>query len=357
MVLFEEIEIGGVVAENRIVRSATAESMATEEGFVTDDLIRLYKKLAEGRAGVVITGHMFVSEDGKASLKMAGISSDKFIEGLTKLVEAVKDANEKQVLVAQLSHAGRQGVFNPVAPSPVPDRFLNIEPRELSREEIEKIIEDFANAAVRAKKAGFDAVQLHAAHGYLLSEFLSPYTNRRTDEYGQERAKIVLDIKERIDEKTRIPVIIKMNGSDFVPGGLEIDEAVKIAKQLENAGFAAIEVSGGMYESMLHHGVNMTSQEVPVVGEAYFRDFARKVKEAVNIPVIAVGGIRSVEVAEKLLKERCADMISMSRPLIRDPYLPLKWMRGETDKSDCKSCNACMGMMFQGEKLACYAED
>lgn len=352
--LFEPAKIGKIEVKNRLIRSATAESMATKEGFVTEDLIELYKKLAEGGVGTIVTGFMFVSPEGRASFKMTGISGDEHIEGLSRLVSDVKKVAKDVVFVAQLAHAGRQSFINPIAPSAVKDLFTGLVPREMTKEEIGKVIEDFANSAIRAEKAGFDAVQLHCAHGYLLSEFISPYTNRRRDEYGTEREKILLDIMERIRERSRIPVMVKMNACDFVPNGLDIKDATRIAKRLEKNGFEAIEVSGGMYESIYHTGFNVVSQKVSKSGEAYFKDFAFKIKEVVEIPVILVGGIRSLSVAEDVLK--FVDFVAMSRPLIRDPHLPRKMMRGEVTRSDCKSCNLCLTKIFEGEKLACYAK-
>jgi len=355
MPLFSSLELDNLIVENRIVKSATAESMADDDGFVTEKFVEFYKRLAEGGAGLVITGHMFVMDEGKAHRKMAGISRDEHISGLKKMVQEVKKINSSQMLVAQISHAGRQSPFNPVAPSPVPDPVMKVTPRELTEEEIEQIIDAFGAAAGRAEKAGFDAVQLHAAHGYLLSEFISPHTNRRKDEYGRERAKILLDIRERIREKSRIPVLIKMNATDFISGGLEIHEAMRIAKLLEKAGFEAIEVSGGMFESAHHTGYNVVCQNVSRSGEGYFTEFARKIKEAVDVPVIAVGGIRSKAFAERLIKEGYADMVSMARPLIRDPYLPLRWMHSENEVSDCKSCNLCLRSVSVKE-LGCYSD-
>ncbi len=353
--LFTSAETENLKMKNRLVRSATAESMATKEGFVTPELIELYKKLAEGGVGTIVTGYMYVSEDGRSSYKMTGISKDEHIEGLSKLVSEVKEVDRDVVFVAQIAHAGRQTVLgNAIAPSAVKDLFTGVEPKEMTREDIERVINDFINAAIRAEKAGFDAVQLHAAHGYLLSEFISPHTNRRKDEYGQERAKILLDIFEGIRERSKIPVMIKMNACDFIPGGLEIDEAVRIAKLLDDAGFEAIEVSGGMYESIYHNRYNVVSQKVSKSGEAYFKEYAFRIKDAVDMPVIAVGGIKSLEVAESLLEK--VDFVSMSRPLIRDPYLPLKMMKGEVDKSDCKSCNLCLTAIFENKPLDCYAK-
>ena len=343
--LFTSVETEKLKMRNRIVRSATAESMATKEGFVTDELIELYKKLAEGGAGTIITGYMFVSEDGRASYRMTGISDEKHVNGLRRLVGEVKRVDDV-VFIAQLAHAGRQTILgNAIAPSAVKDPYTGVEPREMTKEDIERVIAAFANAAFRAEKAGFDAVQLHAAHGYLLSEFISPHTNRRKDVYGRERAKILLDIFERIREKSRIPVMVKMNACDFVPGGLEVDEAVKIAKLLDDAGFEMIEVSGGMYESIYHNRYNVISQKVAKSGEGYFKEYAFRIKDAVSIPVACVGGIMSRKTAE------------MSRALIRDPYFPKKMMNGEVDVSDCKSCNLCLKAIFEGKPLRCYSEN
>ncbi len=353
MKLFTPVETEHLWMKNRIVRSATAESMATKEGFITDEMINLYRRLAEGGVGTIITGYMFVSDDGRASYKMTGISSNEHVRGLSKLVSSVKEVDRSVVFVAQLAHAGRQTLLgNAIAPSAVKDPFTGVEPREMTREDIERVISDFADAALRAEIAGFDAVQLHAAHGYLLSEFISPHVNRRRDEYGQERAKILLDIIESIRERSRIPVMVKMNACDFVPGGLEIEEAVRIAKLLDDAGFEAIEVSGGMYESIFHYRYNVVSQKVTKSGEAYFKDYAFRIKERVDMPVMVVGGIRNPSTCEILLEK--LDFISMSRPLIRDPSLPTKMMRGEA--SDCKSCNMCLAAIFEGKPLKCYAK-
>jgi len=324
--------------------------MAEERGGVSDELIELYRNLAAGGSSTLITGFMYISEDGKAMNKMLGISDDMHIKGLSKLVSEVKRVQKDVIFVAQLCHAGRQTrVSTPVAPSPVKDPSTGIVPRELTREEIERIIEDFANSARRGEKAGFDAIQLHAAHGYLLSEFISPHTNRRKDEYGKKRERILLDVIERIKERSRIPVFIKINACDFVPGGLEVGEAARIARVLQED-LELIEVSGGMHESAYHHREDMISKKIKGE-EAYFAEFAKKIKKEVEIPVGCVGGIRSVSLAEKLLEE--LDFISLSRPLIRDPMLPKKWEEGPAEKSDCTSCNLCLERIRRGDPLGC----
>jgi len=343
--VFTPLETEDLKLKNRIVRSATAEAMA-EDGFVTQDLVELYKKLVEGGAGMIVTGFMYVSDFGKALPKMTGISRDDFLEGLRTLVSEVKKVDSEVFFVAQIAHAGRQTLIDPpVAPSAVYDPSTGVIPRELTKEEIEKIIEDFKNAVIRAEKAGFDAVQLHCAHGYLLSEFLSPHTNRRRDEYC-DGVRVIVEIIERARERSRIPILVKMNALDFVPGGLELRDSIEIAKRLSDY-VSAIEVSGGMYESTYHNRFNVVSQKVQKSGEAYFARYAMAIKRAVDKPVIAVGGIRSIEVAEKLLES--VELIAMSRPLIRDPYLPKHWT-----KSDCTSCNRCLNAVAVGEKLRCF---
>ncbi|MDH5747466.1 MAG: NADH:flavin oxidoreductase, partial [Candidatus Bathyarchaeota archaeon] len=203
---------------------------------------------------------------------------------------------------------------------------------------------------------GFDAVQLHGAHGYLLSEFLSPYTNRRTDEYGgdtENRMRIVENIYNRTVEKIGrdFPVLIKINVSDFLEGGIDLNESQKIAERLSNLGIGAIETSGGMFETRKYNK-NLTASRIKIDSkdkEAYFLPYAREIKKVISIPLILVGGIRSLDVIEKILAEDSADFISMSRPLIREPDLPNKWLK-RIDKStaDCISCNACYKSLMNG---------
>jgi 2,4-dienoyl-CoA reductase-like NADH-dependent reductase (Old Yellow Enzyme family) len=266
----------------------------------------------------------------------------------------------------QLIHCGRQSFFleNTIAPSAVFEPVVNKMPREMTIEEIEETTEAFAKAARRAKEAEFDAIQLHAAHGYLLSEFLSPYTNRRTDEYGgstENRIKIVEDIYKRIVENVGkdFPILIKMNVDDFLEGGINLDESKKIAERLSKTGFAAIETSGGMYEvttrskeelgwtpAMLPESrINIRSKDK----EAYHLPYAREIKKLIDIPLILVGGIRSLDVIEKILAEGNADFVALCRPLIREPALPNRWLKeigGLT--AECISCNGCIVSLMEG---------
>ncbi len=364
--VFEPEEIGGMVVKNRLVRSATYEGMASEDGSVTGELVELYKTLAEGGVGLIITGYAYVQPSGKPLPRQTGIDRDDLIPGLRKIAETVHEHGNGCKVAIQLVHCGRQSFFleKTVAPSAVLDPLSSNMPREMTIEEIEETIEAFAEAARRVKEAGFDAVQLHAAHGYLLSQFLSPHTNRRTDEYGgstENRIKIVEDIYKRTVEKTGkdFPILIKMNVDDFLEGGINLDESRKIAQRLSKIGFAAIETSGGMDETAIRDKeelgwtpaypsfcrTNIRSKDK----EAYHLPYAREIKKVIDVPLILVGGIRSLDVIEKILAEGSADFAALSRPLIREPDLPNRWLKGiGGPTADCISCNGCVGSLVEG---------
>ena len=356
--VFEPKEIGGIPIKNRLVRSATYAGMASEDGNVTDELVKLYKTLAEGGVGLIITGYTYVQPSGKDTPYMKGIDRDDLISGLRKIAETVHEHGDGCKVAIQLVHCGRQSfsLENTIAPSAVFEPLMNKMPREMTIEEIEETIEAFAEAARRAKEAGFDAVQLHAAHGYLLSEFLSPYTNRRTDEYGgntEKRVKIVEDIYKRTIEKVGkdFPILIKMNVDDFLEDGINLDESKKIAERLSKTGFAAIETSGSMWETETRsrHLITSRTKIRSKDKEAYFLPYAREIRKVIDIPLILVGGIRSLDVIEKILAEGSADFVALSRPLIRQPDLPNRWLKGIGGlTADCISCNACFGSLMEG---------
>ncbi|MGB9823085.1 NADH:flavin oxidoreductase [Thermodesulfovibrio sp.] len=349
MKLFSPFEIKTIKMPNRIVRSATYEKMADEDGFVTEQLINLYVTLAKGGAGLIITGNALVHFSGRSAPKMLCIHNDFYIDGLKKLTTAVHEAGGRVVI--QLNHGGRQcaplflGGAQPVAPSEVYEPVYKVMPRQLTQEEIWEIIDSFGKAACRAKEAGFDGVQIHGAHGYLVNQFLSPYTNRRTDYWGGDEERrfhfleeVYLSIRDNVGYDW--PVLIKLNACDFVEGGLTIEESLRVAKKLENIGIDAIEISGGIVQSKPEERPVRTGIDSPQK-EAYFREFSREFKKELKVPIMLVGGIRSRSVAEDILQKKEADLISLSRPLIREPDLPKKWMEGK-ETSDCISCNGCM---------------
>jgi len=355
---FTAEKIGEMLIKNRFVRSATYEGMASEDGKVTDRLVELYKHLAQGGVGLIITGYTYVQPIGKGAPYMTGIDRDDLIPGLRRVANAVHEYDDECKIAVQLTHCGRQTplIETPLAPSAVFEPVLNKMPREMTVEEIEETIEAFASAVRRAREAGFDAVQLHGAHGYLLSSFLSPYTNRRQDEYGgdtEKRMKIVEDIYNRIVAKVggKFPVLIKMNVSDFLESGVDISESKKIAERFSKIGIAAIETSGGMFETRIHNK-DLTASRTKILSkneEAYFLPYAREIKQVIDVPLILVGGIRSLEIVEKILAEGSADFVSLSRPLIREPDLPSKWLKGIGSlTAECISCNACYRSLTDG---------
>jgi 2,4-dienoyl-CoA reductase-like NADH-dependent reductase (Old Yellow Enzyme family) len=357
MKLFEPFSFCGLELKNRIVRSATYEKLADEDGFVTDELIARYTDLAEGGAGLIITGSALVHVSGRNVPQVMSIHNDNYIEGLKKLADAVH--GHGGTIVMQVSHGGRQcfpsvlGGSEPIAPSVVYDPVTKITPREMTDGEIWGMVDAFADAAWRVFNAGFDGVQLHAGHGYLISEFLSPHTNRRTDYWGGSEEMRFHFISEILDAIRReagssLPVLVKMNGDDYVPGGLKPDESLRIAKRLQALGICAVEVSGGMLESgNIIIRPNIDSAEK----EAYFRRSSAKFAQAMDIPVILVGGIRSRSIAEDILQKGDADLISMSRPLLREPDLPNLFMAGKK-RADCTSCNNCL-RFFKLDKVRC----
>ncbi|MBF0329889.1 MAG: NADH:flavin oxidoreductase [Nitrospirae bacterium] len=348
--LFEPFTLAGIELDNRMVRSATYEKLADVDGFVTEELIVLYRSLAKGGVGLIITGNALVHVSGRSVPQAICIHNDFYIDKLKKLTYAVHKKSGKIVL--QLVHGGRQcfpsmlGAEQPLAPSEVYEPTLKMTPRPMTDEEIWGVIEAFGDAARRAMYADFDGIQIHGAHGYLVNNFLSPHTNKRTDYWGGDEERRFHFLEEvfkaiRKEVGDHYPVLIKLNSADFVAGGLAIDESLRIAKRLEDLGLDAIEVSGGIYESELKSArTNIKTVEQ----EAYFREAASRFKKELNITVIIVGGIRSKAVAEKILKEGDADLISFSRPLIREPDLPNKFKEGK-EKADCISCNGCMRFM------------
>lgn len=359
---FDPGYIGNIEIKNRLVRSATYECGATGQGEVTDVLVNLYETLARGGAGLLITGHTAVHEKGISSTFMMRICDDSFMPGLQKITDAVHGVQNDCKIMVQLTHPGRQvrrpDIVEPVAPSALYDPYLRQTPRALEVEEIDGLIEAFACAVMRAREAGFDGVQFHAAHGWLLSSFLSPHTNRREDSYGgstENRTRIVREICERSRKKVGrdFPLLIKINGNDYIPGGVDVAEASRIACLLSMAGFSAIEVSGCMWETLTRSEEELGWKPVPIpesrVGvrekdkEAYFLPEAWEIKRNSTVPIILVGGIRSLDTIEEILDAEAADFCALCRPLIREPGLPAVWQQKGTEKSSsCISCNACV---------------
>lgn len=345
---------------NRFVRAATWEGMAETDGSCTQGLIDVTASLAESGVGLIITGHAYVSPEGHAGPWQIGVHSDEMVPDLARMTAAVHRAGGKVAL--QLAHAGCYGFasgtgIEAVGPSPgIPE--ITPSCRELAHEEIDAICAAFGRAAGRAKSAGFDAVQIHSAHGYLLSEFLSPFFNRRSDQYGgsiENRARIVLEVFQSVRNAVGedYPVLIKLNSQDFVDGGLSVEDSLTVAGLLEKAGIDAVELSGGtLYLSGAFSAIRTGVMAKPEQ-EVYYRDAAVRFKAAHSIPLLLVGGIRSFDVAEALVDDGIADYISLFRPLIREPALINRWRSGDKRKVGCMSENACFGPLMKGEGLCC----
>ena len=359
--VFETTEIKGVQLANRFVRSATWEGMATADGECTLRLVEVYRRLAEGQVGLIITSHAYVRKDGQAGLFQLGIYDDHLMEGMKQMTKAVHGAKGK--IVAQISHAGffsnsKLSGVTPVAVSPA-EKYGKSPRTIMTEKEIHEIAVSFGQAARRVKDAGFDGVQLHGAHGYLMSQFLSPAFNRRTDSYGgavENRARALTETlgEVRASVGRDYPVLIKLNCEDFLEQGLTLDDSLKVGGMLQEAGIDAIEVSGGTIVSG-----NLGSSRPGIKSEekeAYFRVASKAFKAALDVPIILVGGIRSPNLAEKLLAEGVADYFSMSRPFIREPDLVKRWASGDRSKSRCLSDNQCFEPGRAGEGVYCVTE-
>ncbi|MBN2063092.1 MAG: NADH:flavin oxidoreductase [Deltaproteobacteria bacterium] len=362
--LFERSRLKTLELQNRFVRSATWDGMGTGDGGVTDKMIKSMVDLSKGGVGLIISGQAYVSPEGQASFLQLGVHKDDLVDGLKNLTGEVHEHEGK--IVMQISHAGKFAAQKITGKIPLAVSCFEGSDqsghRELTKNDIDELIRAFADAAGRAKKAGFDGVQLHSAHGYLLSQFLSPAFNHRQDEYGGvicNRTRIHREIIRAIREGAGedYPVFIKMNCTDLFENGLSLSDAVKAGKIFEEAGIDAIELSGGSviggrigYNSPCRTGVNSEEKE------AYFKEYAKAFQEEMEIPLILVGGIRSFRTAEFLVDEGIVDYVSMCRPLIREPGLIRRWKAGDHRRSECVSDNLCFRPGLKGDGVYCLTK-
>jgi 2,4-dienoyl-CoA reductase-like NADH-dependent reductase (Old Yellow Enzyme family) len=356
--LFESAHINTMAIANRFVRSATWEGLATVEGAVTPELVKAIGELARGGVGLIISSHAYVRPDGQAGPRQLGAYKDELVPGLRRMATAARENGARMVL--QLAHAGCFAAeeLTGTTPLTVSAAVESDDPpgREVSATGIRDLVAAFADAAGRAKAAGFDGVQIHAAHGYLLSQFLSPRFNRRTDAYGggiRRRSRAAVEVIEAVRGVLGqgTPLLIKMNCRDWAEGGLEPDEAIQAAVLLQEAGADAIEISSGLPRFSKFTAVRpgIDSEEK----EAYHQEEAKAFKKRLKVPLILVGGIRSFAVAERLVNGGVCDFISMSRPFIREPRLVNRWKAGDRQPAACTSDNLCFGPIRKGDGFYC----
>ncbi|MFX1425000.1 MAG: NADH:flavin oxidoreductase [Promethearchaeota archaeon] len=355
--LFSSGKIGSVQIKNRIVRSATFSHMAEKYGYIGERVLKMNKDLAQGGTGLIITEATAVDPGGAGGPYQVCLFEDSHVSGHKKLTAVIHDCDDTKVAI-QIQHSGRLGYhpkYPTVAPSPIPYKETGITPKELTTEEVKEYIDKFVSAGLRAYECEYDMVQLHAAHGYLLNNFISPFTNVRADEYGgttENRTKVLKEIHDKIRDEVgkKFPITIKFQSQDFIPNSISETEGIKIAKILSNIGFDAIEPSGGQRESLYYAKNTLPSRLVKKVeDENYFLPFAKRVKSFMkNTALILVGGIRNPLTAEKILQKGDADFISLCRPLIYEPDLPNRWKSGDLTPAKCISCNSCFAIMEKG---------
>ncbi len=391
--LFNPWQIGAARAPNRLWRAATYEGLADEHGCPTPALGALYARLASGGAGAILTGFCYVSRAGRAMQpRQCGIDADDKIAPWQAVVAAVRDEGRGTLLFMQLAHAGRQTLAaaaegRVLAPTRKPSPYFRSRPVAMDDGQVRAAIGEFVAAARRAQQAGFDGVELHAAHGYLIHQFLSPYLNHRRDAWGQDRLALLREILAGIRSACGgdFPILVKLSAGDFHPGGVDAELAGDYAGRLHDLGAAAIEVScgtmdlamnifrGGLpVQRVFEHNPLFASRPawqkalwmrlalprlrrrlVPFA-EAYNRDAARVIRRRSRVPLILVGGLRSRIVIDDILASGDADAVALCRPWIREPELGARFRADSRGRSTCVNCNLCAVMCDSTLPLCCY---
>ena len=346
--LFQETKLKNLRIKNRFVRSATWENMTTADGHMTDPLYQQYENLAIGDVGLLITGYANVVKEEQPNPGMMGIYNDTFIDEYKKLTNLVHSYDAR--IIMQIAYGGTKTTYNLgdriiYAPSEIAEKTTNVAGKPMTKEDIDYIVNAFADAGKRVKESGFDGVEIHGAHSYLINQFLSPYYNKRTDEYGgslENRMRFLLEIYYKMREKVGddFPILAKLTASDFFEGGLTFDETILICKKLEEIGIDAIEISGNIHgkaKSM----VGDIFDGYKIRKEGYFLEYASVIKKMVDIPIITVGGFRSIDTLTEILNETNIDYYALSRPLLTEPFLIKRWKEGNNQPVKCIRCSKC----------------
>lgn len=346
--LFDQMSLSGMQLNNRLVRSATASMDRSDDGSVNPKMRKLFEDLARGGVGLIITGLTHTTTLDADMPIQFDLTSDQYLNEYAELINMIHSYGAK--IAVQLAGHGSQIALEgdkiiTYGPSSVMDKAYKRTPVALSVEQIKILTGDFAKAASRAKKCGFDGVQLHAAHGYLLSKFLTPYYNKRRDEYGgslENRARIILEIYEAIRAEVgeKYPVMIKVNCEDFMDEGFTFEECICLCEMLDEKGIDAIEISGGTSSSRRNKGP--ARMHLTAGTNSYFVKYADVIARLISAPVMLVGGNRDPHKLEQILQSTWIEYISLCRPLIREPNLPARWRAGDLSPSTCISCSRCL---------------
>ncbi|MBW1812859.1 MAG: NADH:flavin oxidoreductase [Deltaproteobacteria bacterium] len=361
-ILFDPVTICGLEIKNRFIRSATYFALSDPDGYISDAGIEVIKRLAENNIGLIISGYAYVLKSGQVFDDQNGIQDDDHINSYAKMTEAVHKADGR--IVMQIVHGGSGSAAaakmgNDYMAVSITDELSDYgipasgKAREMEDADIKNIIEAFGKAAARVEKAGFDGVQIHGAHGYLVSQFLSPRSNQRHDRWGgslENRMRFVIEVTRSIKSNvsSNFPVMIKLGCRDFLDdeNGLTIKEGAIVAKTLENEGICLIEVSHGIIDKVQRKILlGITSQEK----EATFLNDARVIRDSTGIPLSLVGGMRSLEIMEDIVQSGVSDCISICRPFIREPDLITRWKNGDRRRAECISCSGCFNPDKEGK--------
>lgn len=398
--LFSPLTIGRHTLAGRLFKTATSETRAVPDGFVTDELLEFYEPIAAAGTPLIVTGNLFVSREGKSTFRMCGADHDDKVPGLAQWASLTH--RHGGIIYGQINHCGRQvmaramGLDSAVSASDVREKVMGTKPRPLTRDEIKRVIGEYAKSAEVCQKAGFDGVQIHAGHGYLISQFLTPYTNRRRDEYGGsfvKRLRFLLEVYAAVRQRTGpdFSVILKINGMDALPArkGLSTRELVEVARILAEEGLDAVEVTVGHYESgfpmirgsfneffkgLIQEGIGDQLPWLQRTGVKAFRPvmaaafnglwppkegfnlaYAAEFKKRLKIPVICVGGFQTRERMEAAIASGACDAVSSARAMIADPYLFRNLKQGIRGPQ-CDWCNGCIARAGR-LPVECYNKD
>jgi len=347
---FDSILIRNMEVKNRFMRSATTSYYAHEDGIVRESAIKLYENLAKGGIGLIVKGHLYITESGRAHQGMAGISSDIHIPRLKELTDIVHRYDSK--IVAQINHGGFRSLSDRAGPSEY--KKSDWIARSLSEDEIDNIIYSFGDAAERVMQAGFDGVQIHGAHGYLVSQFLSNYVNKRDDKWGgnlENRMRLLMRVYHEVRKRIgNHPILLKINCDDFYPSSFPIEESVDVSKTICEKGLDLLEVSGGGFERQSELE-NLARHSDPELSEPDYAGYASLIREAIgSTPLALVSGFETLAAIRKVLGSGIADMVSLSRPFIRESNLVNAFKSGQENVS-CIRCDACSGIDVFGKTM------